>query len=211
MGSALPLNTRSRSLEYSNAFTPPPSTQAPVWVLPFASGSFNASEAEFGWNPNSDTVRRFSLPSRPGKDVLSDAGGRKPGILLIEDNPADANIIREALEANDVHCDLLLINNGEQAIEFIENVEAQRSPCPDLVILDLNLPKKTGKEVLERMRASARCRNVAIVILTSSDSRRDRDDASRCGASAYLKKPSHLDEFLKLGGVFKGMIGKALS
>ena len=199
-------------MEYLNAFTRPPSTQEPGWDLPFASELCNAPEAESGWPLNSDKVRHFSLPSRPSsKDVLSEGGGRKPGILLIEDNPADANIIREALGANDVHCDLFLVNNGEQAIEFVEKVEAQRNSCPNLVILDLNLPKVTGMEVLERMRASAGFGRIPIVILTSSDSQRDRDDASRYGASAYLKKPSHLAEFLKLGGFFKEMIGQAAS
>jgi CheY-like chemotaxis protein len=127
-------------------------------------------------------------------------------ILLVEDNPADANLVREALEEHQVECELLLITNGEKAIEFIQQVESGQDPPPDLVILDLNLPMKPGSRVLQQFRASSRCPRVPIVVLSSSDSYKDRQQARRLGASRYCKKPTRLMEFLSLGGIFKQML-----
>jgi DNA-binding response OmpR family regulator len=117
-------------------------------------------------------------------------------------------MVREALEEHAVECELLLITNGEKAIEFILQMDTAQAPPPDLVILDLNLPMKPGSTVLEQFRASSRCARVPIVVLSSSDSYRDREQAARLGASRYYKKPTRLMEFLKLGGVFKQMLAE---
>jgi chemotaxis family two-component system response regulator Rcp1 len=130
-------------------------------------------------------------------------------ILLIEDNPADSNLVREALEEHEVECELLLITNGEKAIEFIRQVDAEEAPPPDLVILDLNLPIKPGSRVLEQFQASSRCARAKIIVLSSSDSHKDKEQAARLGASRYYKKPTRLMEYLKLGGVFKQMLAGA--
>jgi DNA-binding response OmpR family regulator len=128
-------------------------------------------------------------------------------ILLIEDNPADANLVREALEEHAVECELFLLTNGEKAVELIHLMDLEQIPPPDLVILDLNLPMKPGSRVLEEFRASSRCARVPIVVLSSSDSQKDREQAARLGASSYYTKPTRLMEFLKLGGIFKQMLG----
>ena len=132
-------------------------------------------------------------------------------ILLVEDNPADAHIVQEALEEHAVECDLLLIGDGERAIEFVENLDTGDAFCPSLIILDLNLPRKPGREVLERLRASLKCSAVPVVVLTSSDSQKDKDDSARFGVSAYIKKPSRLADFIQLGSVFKEMVAKRSS
>ena len=135
-------------------------------------------------------------------------GPRKaPCILLIEDNPADVHLVREALQENAVRCELILITNGERATEFIDACDAGDACGPDLVILDLNLPRKSGLYVLGRIRASQKCNQVPVVILSSSDSQKDKSDAAILGASLYLRKPSRLAEFLQLGSVFKEMLG----
>jgi CheY-like chemotaxis protein len=131
---------------------------------------------------------------------------RKPVILLVEDNPADAGLVREALEEHGVECDLILMSDGETAIEFVEYLDAGVVGCPELVILDLNLPRRTGQEVLAQIRSSTICANVPVVILSSSDGQRDRDNAARLGASEYLRKPSRLNEFIELGAIFKKML-----
>jgi CheY-like chemotaxis protein len=125
---------------------------------------------------------------------------------LIEDNPGDVLLVREALEEYSIRCDVSVIANGERAIDFIDSVDAGEARCPDLVILDLNLPRKPGTDVLRHMRQSPRCNHIPIVVLTSSNSQKDRDDTARLGASRYIRKPSRLDEFIRLGAVFKEML-----
>ncbi len=125
----------------------------------------------------------------------------------MEDNPADAGLVRKALEEHGVEGELVVVTDGEKAIQFIQAIETQGAECPDLAIFDLSLPKRPGREVLERMRLSERCRHIPVVILSSSDTEQDRSDAMRLGASRYISKPSHLDEFLRLGAVFKAVLG----
>jgi DNA-binding response OmpR family regulator len=136
----------------------------------------------------------------------STLAGSAPQILLVEDNAADVGLVREALEEHRVRCELNVIVDGERAIKFIDEVDAGEQSCPDLMIIDLNLPKKPGKEVLRRIRGSKNCSQVAIIILTSSDNQTDRDEVASFSASKYIRKPSNLYEFLKLGAVFKQLL-----
>jgi chemotaxis family two-component system response regulator Rcp1 len=126
----------------------------------------------------------------------------------VEDNPADAGLVRRALEEHGVEGELMVIADGETAIAFIQAIDAGEAECPDLAIVDLNLPKKPGRQVLERMRQSERCRHTPVVILSSSDAERDKADAVRLGASRYLRKPSKLDDFLSLGLIFKAVLSE---
>ena len=114
--------------------------------------------------------------------------------------------MREALSAHAVTCDLTVLRDGEQALAFFDRVDREGGVCPGLVILDLNLPKRSGHDVLGRIRASAACSNVPVLILTSSNAQRDRQEAAARGATAYLRKPLLLDDFIELGGVFKQML-----
>ena len=96
---------------------------------------------------------------------------------------------------------MLRIISSEQA-----HAEAQRL---SLIILDLNLPRHDGTEILQRLRESAEFAHIPVVVLTSSDSPRDRLVANQFGAARYLRKPSNLEEFLRLGAVFKGLLEQA--
>ena len=130
---------------------------------------------------------------------------QKPmSILLVEDNPADVGLLREALQEHGVEAQLTVVTDGEQAIQLIQDIESQRAACPDLFIVDLNLPKRPGREVLERMGLS-KCRHAPVVVLSSSDSPRDKEIAARLGVR-YICKPSRLEEFLSLGAVFKEIL-----
>jgi DNA-binding response OmpR family regulator len=131
---------------------------------------------------------------------------RDGSILLIEDNLADAGLVREALEEHGVEGELLLISDGDQAVRFIQALATTPARCPDLVIVDLNLPKRPGREVLECLRASAECQSATVVVLSSSDAPRDRADALRLGVNRYIRKPLRLDEFLALGATFRGLL-----
>jgi len=130
-----------------------------------------------------------------------------PSILVVEDNRADANLIREALEEYQVQAELVMVSDGEVAINLIHEIDVSAEPCPQLIILDLNLPKRSGAEILQAVRRSEICRNAQVVILSSSDAQQDRAQAEILGANRYIKKPSRLEDFICLGGVFRDMLG----
>ena len=122
---------------------------------------------------------------------------------MIEDNAGDVGLIREALRLHEIACDVTVIEDGERAITFMDEVDEGDQSCPDLVILDLNLPRRSGTEVLKRIRASNTCPEVPIIVLTSSDNQKDKDEIAALRAACYLHKPPHLTEFMQLGEVFK--------
>jgi DNA-binding response OmpR family regulator len=121
-------------------------------------------------------------------------------ILVVEDAEADVFLVREALQQAGLEFELLVLSDGEKAVNFIDNVDLGGSTNgPHLVLLDLNLPKKSGGQVLERVRRSRVCGQVPVVILTSSESPKDKMQAAKLRATEYFRKPSKLDEFMKLG------------
>jgi CheY-like chemotaxis protein len=138
-------------------------------------------------------------------------GKEMPEILLADDNPADVYLIREALRENDVQCSLRVAVDGKEALGIISGDPAEADiERLGLIILDLNLPRHDGIEILQRLRESARLEHIPVVVLTSSDSPRDRLMASQLGAVRYLRKPSSLKEFLALGAIFKDLLENAI-
>jgi len=129
---------------------------------------------------------------------------------VAEDNPGDVDLLRLALEEHGVSCDLLVATDGERALRYIEEVGAGSVSCPVLAVLDLNLPKRSGSEVLKRMREVPICEVIPIVILSSSDSEKDKTIAAQLGASKYVKKPSDLDSFVQIGGLLKQLVMAAI-
>jgi len=128
-------------------------------------------------------------------------------ILLIEDAEPDVFLVREALRRAGLDFDLKVLDDGEKAVEFIDHLDEDcGTSCPQVVLLDLNLPKRTGDQILEHMRHSERCNHVPVIIVTSSDSPKDRAQTARLGATVYFRKPSRLDEFMKLGPLVRGII-----
>jgi CheY-like chemotaxis protein len=129
-------------------------------------------------------------------------------ILLVEDAEPDVFLVREALKNAGLDFDLKVLDDGEKAVDFIDTLDRHgEKECPELVLLDLNLPKRTGDQILEHMRHSDRCKDVPVVIVTSSDSPRDKAEASRLGATQYFRKPSRLDEFMRLGPLVRKLVG----
>ena len=128
-------------------------------------------------------------------------------IVLVEDAEPDVILVREALEQSGLDFDLRVFDDGEQGVDFVENIDRDASlACPHLFLLDLNLPKKSGGQVLERVRQSVRCGAVPVVILTSSDSNKDKAQAANLKATGYFRKPSRLDEFMKLGPYLRDLL-----
>ena len=135
------------------------------------------------------------------------SGSAKPAeILLGEDNPADVYLIRQALEEHGIRFNLQVAAHGGEVLDFISGAPLQ---VPDLIVLDLNLPRYEGLEVLKTVRQTNALSRVPVVILTSSDSPRDRLAASELGADCYIRKPSNLDEFLEIGKTLQGLLTKA--
>jgi chemotaxis family two-component system response regulator Rcp1 len=121
-------------------------------------------------------------------------------VLLVEDAEPDVYLMREALKRSGGEFQLQVLEDGEKAVEFIDTLDRDESArCPDLLLLDLNLPKKSGEQVLEHMRRSRRCAHIPVIVVTSSDSPRDKAQTARLGATQYFRKPSRLDEFMALG------------
>ncbi len=127
--------------------------------------------------------------------------------MVAEDSKADLFLIRQAIATAKIDAAVEVVNDGHQAVEFIDTVEAGgRMPSPDLVLLDLNLPKKDGIEVLRHLRNSTSCRNALVLVVTSSDSVRDREAVSALGFSGYFRKPSVYSEFMKLGPMIRELL-----
>jgi chemotaxis family two-component system response regulator Rcp1 len=128
-------------------------------------------------------------------------------VLVAEDNPADVLLMREALRGRFPNVEIVVQEDGEQMMHWIDEAERGGTPCPDLILLDLNLPRISGEEALWKLRHSRVCRDVPTVIVTSSDSPRDRTATASLGATHYFRKPTDLDEFMKLAD----LVGDILS
>jgi CheY-like chemotaxis protein len=120
-------------------------------------------------------------------------------ILLIEDNPGDVDLTREALAISRLHNSLDVVNDGEAAMAFLlrqgKYAEALR---PDLVLLDLNLPKKDGREVLHEIKSNDDLKSIPVVILTTSKAEEDISCTYQLHANCFITKPIDLTQFIKL-------------
>ncbi len=110
--------------------------------------------------------------------------------LLVEDNPGDADLTRETLESSKVQIRLSVVSDGAEALDFLRHKgRHSEAQLPDLILLDLNLPKLSGRDVLSEIKATAELRHIPIVVLTSSDAERDIAESYRLGANCYITKP----------------------
>lgn len=125
--------------------------------------------------------------------------GRALAILLVEDNPADAEMMRETLEESSVPVSLEVVSDGEAAMQFLRaEAPFAAAPRPDLVLLDIGLPRKNGLEVLAEIKGDPALRRIPVIILTTSKAEEDILKSYDLHANSYITKPVHLDGFLKL-------------
>jgi two-component system, chemotaxis family, response regulator Rcp1 len=125
--------------------------------------------------------------------------GKAIEILLVEDNSGDARLATEALREAKVHNHLSWVTDGVQALAFLRREDPYtNAPRPDLILLDLNLPRKDGREVLAEIKADERLRRIPVVILTTSQAEEDILKAYHLNANCYISKPVDLDQFLKV-------------
>ena len=123
----------------------------------------------------------------------------KMDILLVEDNPADARLTELALRDGKIRIKLSIARNGEEALAFLhkEGIHAQ-ARSPDFILLDLNLPKKDGREVLREIKSDALIKHIPVAILTTSDAESDILYSYRMQANCYMVKPLELDKFVEM-------------
>jgi chemotaxis family two-component system response regulator Rcp1 len=128
-------------------------------------------------------------------------------VLIAEDNEGDIFLVKEALRFHDLEFQLHVVADGVAAIHYIEGLgPTPEVPCPDVFLLDLNLPKVDGYDILNTLRAHPRCSRMPVIVVTSSDAPNDRRRAELLGATHYFRKPSDLTEFMALGAVVREAI-----
>ena len=120
-------------------------------------------------------------------------------ILLVEDNSGDARLAVEALKESKVHNNLHHVLDGVEAMRFLRRQEKYaRVPTPDLILLDLNMPRKDGREVLAEIKEDSQLRMIPVVILTTSDAELDLIKSYDLHANAYVVKPIDLERFIEI-------------
>jgi two-component system, chemotaxis family, response regulator Rcp1 len=115
-------------------------------------------------------------------------------VLLVEDNPADIRLTREALKEAEALARLHVAEDGIKAMEYLRQ-SSQKTPKPHLILLDLNLPRKDGREVLEEIKRDISLRHIPVVVLTTSQAEQDVLRSYQLLANAYVTKPVDLDQF----------------
>ena len=121
----------------------------------------------------------------------------KPYILLVEDNPDDVELTERAFAKNHIANEVMVLTDGAQACEFLFNSDRGGRGLPQVILLDLKLPKVSGLEVLEKIRADANTRLIPTVILTSSKQEEDLLEGYRLGVNSYVRKPVDFNEFVE--------------
>jgi CheY-like chemotaxis protein len=132
-------------------------------------------------------------------------------ILLAEDNPGDVLLVRQALEEHRIQHELHVVKDGGEALDYLKRMgKSDEPPCPDLILLDVNLPKADGTEILTEFRKHPECRHTPVIVVTSSDTQKDRAQMTELGVQRYFKKPSDLNSFLQLGAVVREVVANTL-
>ena len=125
--------------------------------------------------------------------------GRPVEILLVEDNPGDVRLTQEALKEAKILNNLSVIMDGVEAVNFLRRKDKYRdAPRPDLILLDLNLPKKDGREVLEEIKTDLNLKRIPVVVLSVSKATEDITKSYNLHANCYITKPVDLDQFIRV-------------
>ncbi len=118
-------------------------------------------------------------------------------ILLVEDSPSDARLTQEALRESEIVSRLHVVQDGEEALRFLrQQAPHTDAPRPELIFLDLNLPGKSGREVLAEIKSDLHLRAIPVCILTTSNNEQDVSDAYALNANCYISKPLNVEDFV---------------
>jgi chemotaxis family two-component system response regulator Rcp1 len=144
------------------------------------------------------------LERKEGVTMLKPLAVERPiEILVVEDNPAEARLLQEALREAAVPTHLHLLATGEDALAFLRHEGPHAAVRPDLIVMDLNLPGKSGLEVLAEISADASLRRIPSVVLSGSRAGQDIVKSYELCANCYVLKPSTLEEFLQVAALIK--------
>jgi CheY-like chemotaxis protein len=157
-------------------------------------------------NPSLESVQKLAEALEVSLPVLFErSAGRRDltvEILLVEDNPLDVELTTHAFEKARLTNPIHVVADGEEALEFLfatgRYANRKGDPLPEVVLLDLNLPKKSGLEVLREIKADPRTQNISVVVLTVSDRARDINECRRLGAANYIVKPVEFQNFSEI-------------
>src|SRR3954463_11019366 len=119
-------------------------------------------------------------------------------ILLVEDSPSDARLIREALKETALQVQITLARDGVEAMEYLRQSEVGLVNRPDIILLDLNLPRKNGREVLAEVKAAPHLKQIPVLIMTSSKADEDIRQAYSLNANCYITKPANLQDYVNV-------------
>jgi len=120
-------------------------------------------------------------------------------VLLVDDDPEDVDLTMEVLSLSKIKVNISTAKDGEEAMDLLlDHAENDRDALPDLILLDLNMPKKNGHEVLEEVKNNTSLQQIPVVILTTSGSEEDISNSYKKGVSCYIKKPVGLKEFQRV-------------
>jgi CheY-like chemotaxis protein len=132
---------------------------------------------------------------------------RKIHILLAEDNRGDVLLVSEALLAHNIPHELRIAADGAEAMDLITRMgQPGEASCPDILLLDLNLPRIDGQEVLREFRRHPVCGSAPVIVLSSADRPADRETVRALGVTRYFKKPNRFDAFMELGAMVRETI-----
>ena len=135
--------------------------------------------------------------------------GQPRTILLVEDNPTDVFVIREVVEGCGLKLNLVVSRNGQEALEYLRRAASDvKTERPALVLLDLNLPRISGIDVLREMRDSPRYRRTPVIIVSSSTAPADRAAVEKLGVAGYFQKTAELSAYAELGALVKRALRK---
>jgi CheY-like chemotaxis protein len=127
---------------------------------------------------------------------------REAVVLLVEDNPAEQNLARRSFQKSQLNADLRIVSDGEEALDYLNRrkqfSDPASSPTPDIILLDLNLPKIDGKQVLKSIKSTEELANIPVVVLTTSKKEEDILKSYELGCSSFLVKPVEVEEFVKV-------------
>jgi CheY-like chemotaxis protein len=156
--------------------------------------------------------RPSASPFPPDPDSGASHAGASPDtatrtVLLVEDNPTDVFVMREVVEDCGQNLRLLIADNGREALRYLQDLaKTEQESFPVLVLLDLNLPKISGIDVLRQLRQDSPCKRTPVIVVTSSTAESDRAAVRRLGAEAYFQKPNDLAGYKKLARLIRSVL-----